>query len=159
MAPKFALFAKGSKLPLNQDFQNRFLVTTVSRQALDICHGWWFVVALYILDKIYVNDLINEYQFGDEIVLEWFLRILASLINILILFQHTTYPFERLWKHQNNTLENMNIWENYFYIVLNLFWGRIKMLTLSILLKQLFFYQNVFQSCLLQIDKHFVCIW
>ena len=36
MAPKFALFTKGSKLPLNQGFQNRFLVTTVSRQALDI---------------------------------------------------------------------------------------------------------------------------
>ena len=36
MAPKFASFTKGSKLPLNQGFQNRFLVTTVSRQALDI---------------------------------------------------------------------------------------------------------------------------
>ena len=36
MAPKFALFTKGSKLPLNQGFQKRFLVTTVSRQALDI---------------------------------------------------------------------------------------------------------------------------
>ena len=36
MAPKFALFTKGSKLALNQGFQNRFLVTTVSRQALDI---------------------------------------------------------------------------------------------------------------------------
>ena len=35
MAPKFALFTNGSKLPLNQGFQNRFLVTTVSRQALD----------------------------------------------------------------------------------------------------------------------------
>ena len=29
MAPKFALFTKGSKLPLNQGFQNTFLVTTV----------------------------------------------------------------------------------------------------------------------------------
>ena len=36
MAHKFALFSKGSKLPLDQGFQNRFLVTTVSRQALDI---------------------------------------------------------------------------------------------------------------------------
>ena len=36
MAPKFSLFTKGSKLPLNQGSQNRFLVTTVSRQALDI---------------------------------------------------------------------------------------------------------------------------
>ena len=35
MAPKFALFTKGSKLPLNQGFQNRFLVITVSRQALN----------------------------------------------------------------------------------------------------------------------------
>ena len=34
-APKFALFTKGSKLPLNQGFQNRSFVTTVSRQALD----------------------------------------------------------------------------------------------------------------------------
>ena len=33
---KFALFTKGSKLPLNQGFQNRILVTTVSRQTLDI---------------------------------------------------------------------------------------------------------------------------
>ena len=29
-------FTKGSKLTLNQGFQNRFLVTTVSRKALDI---------------------------------------------------------------------------------------------------------------------------
>ena len=36
MAPKFALFTKGSKLPLNQAFLNRFLVTTVSRQALEM---------------------------------------------------------------------------------------------------------------------------
>ena len=34
MASKFALFTKGSKLPLNQGFQNRFLVTTFSHQAL-----------------------------------------------------------------------------------------------------------------------------
>ena len=39
MAPKFALFTKGSKMPLNQGFQNRFLVTTVSRQALDMFHN------------------------------------------------------------------------------------------------------------------------
>ena len=38
MAPKFALLTKGSKFPLNQGFQNRFLVTTVSRQALDMIH-------------------------------------------------------------------------------------------------------------------------
>ena len=36
MAPKFALFTKGSKLPLNQGFQNGFLVTTVSHQAVDM---------------------------------------------------------------------------------------------------------------------------
>ena len=36
MAPKFALFTKGSKLPLIQGFQNRFRVTTVSRKALDM---------------------------------------------------------------------------------------------------------------------------
>ena len=36
MAPKFALFTKGTTLPLNQGFQNRFLVTTVSHQALDL---------------------------------------------------------------------------------------------------------------------------
>ena len=36
MASKFALFTKGSKLPLNKGFQNRLLVTTVSRQALDM---------------------------------------------------------------------------------------------------------------------------
>ena len=36
MASKFALFTKESKLPLNQGFQNRLLVTTVSRQAVDI---------------------------------------------------------------------------------------------------------------------------
>ena len=36
MAPKFALFTKASKLPLNQGFQNRFKVTTVSRQALEM---------------------------------------------------------------------------------------------------------------------------
>ena len=36
MAPKFALFTKESNLPLNQGFQNRFLVTTVSRQALEM---------------------------------------------------------------------------------------------------------------------------
>ena len=36
MAPKFALFTNESKLPLNKCFQNRFLVTTVSRQALDM---------------------------------------------------------------------------------------------------------------------------
>ena len=41
MAPKFALFIKGTKMPLNQGFQNRFLVTTVSRQALDI--SWTYV--------------------------------------------------------------------------------------------------------------------
>ena len=39
MAHKFALFTKGSKLLLNQGFQNRFLVTTVSRQALDMLLG------------------------------------------------------------------------------------------------------------------------
>ena len=37
MALKFALFTKGSKLHLNQGFQNRSLVTTVSRQDLDLC--------------------------------------------------------------------------------------------------------------------------
>ena len=36
MALKFALFEKVLKLPLNQGFQNRFLVTTVSRQALEM---------------------------------------------------------------------------------------------------------------------------
>ena len=36
MAPKFALFTKPSKLPLNQGFQNRLLVTTISRQALEM---------------------------------------------------------------------------------------------------------------------------
>ena len=45
MAPKFALFTKGSKLPLNQGFQNRFLVTTVSRQAL----GMWERVNIMFL--------------------------------------------------------------------------------------------------------------
>ena len=36
MAPKLPLFTKWSKLPLNQGFQNRILVITVSRQALEI---------------------------------------------------------------------------------------------------------------------------
>ena len=34
LAPKFAMLTKGSKLPLNQGSQNRFLVTTVSCQAI-----------------------------------------------------------------------------------------------------------------------------
>ena len=36
MAPIFELFTKWSKLSPNQGFQNRFLVTTVSHQALDM---------------------------------------------------------------------------------------------------------------------------
>ena len=36
MAHHFALFTKGSTLPLIQGFQNRSLVTTFSRQALDM---------------------------------------------------------------------------------------------------------------------------
>ena len=36
MAPKFALFTKGSKLPLNKGFKNMFWVTIVLRSTLDI---------------------------------------------------------------------------------------------------------------------------
>ena len=42
MAPKLALFTKWSKLPLNQGFQNRFLVTnrrTLSRRSACVSHN------------------------------------------------------------------------------------------------------------------------
>ena len=65
MAPKFALFTKGSKLPLNQGFQNWFLVTTVSRQALAmsgcILNEWsWKHCSISSFATMFVNCLLNN---------------------------------------------------------------------------------------------------
>ena len=74
MAPKFTLFTKGSKLALNQGFQNRFLVTTVSRQALDLVnqyittHMWvlyvYSILCGYVSYHVNILDIIIDCYFG-----------------------------------------------------------------------------------------------
>ena len=62
MAPKFALFTRGSKLPLKQGFQNRFLVTTVSRQALEI---YYYTAKYFALISMRLGFVLTHTQTAD----------------------------------------------------------------------------------------------
>ena len=64
MAPKFALFTKGSKLFLNKGFKNMFeLITTVLRSTLDM-RGIPILFFLFLQENIYCEYSLEVPQQG-----------------------------------------------------------------------------------------------
>ena len=108
MAPKFALFTKGTKLPLNQGFQNRFLVTTVSRQALDLFNFYRVQTTFdaFVADSIRKHCCAKGefFPISKLCILHFYQRYLIVINQILQVFpmifsKHTASAADDFWEH------------------------------------------------------------